>query len=74
MGLKLEDAMEIVKFSTTRSAIPEPLRVAHIIAAGIVTGESKGKCLKLRFLIRIYLIDYQGCVPHQKPYFNCRYI
>lgn len=41
-GIDLEDAKEIVKLSTTRSAIPEPLRVAHIIAAGIATGESKG--------------------------------
>jgi uncharacterized protein len=41
-GIKLEDALEIVKLSTTRSAIPEPIRVAHIIAAGVVTGESHG--------------------------------
>jgi endonuclease V-like protein UPF0215 family len=41
-GIDREDAEDIVRLSTTRSAIPEPLRVAHIIAAGIVTGESKG--------------------------------
>lgn len=41
-GLEKEDALEIVKISTTRSAIPEPLRVAHIIAAGVMTGESRG--------------------------------
>jgi endonuclease V-like protein UPF0215 family len=41
-GLGLEDAKKIVRLSTTRSAIPEPLRVAHIIAAGVITGESKG--------------------------------
>ena len=41
-GIEREDAGDIVKLSTTRSAIPEPVRVAHIIAAGIVTGESKG--------------------------------
>ena len=41
-GIEIEDAVEIVKLSTTRSAIPEPLRVAHIIAAGIIKGESKG--------------------------------
>ncbi|WP_081580310.1 DUF99 family protein [Methanobacterium formicicum] len=41
-GISEEDAREIVKISTTRSAIPEPIRVAHIIAAGITTGESKG--------------------------------
>jgi endonuclease V-like protein UPF0215 family len=41
-GVKLEDAREIVKLSATRSAIPEPIRAAHIIAAGVTTGESKG--------------------------------
>ncbi len=41
-GIDIEDADEIVRLSATRSAIPEPLRVAHIIAAGVVTGESKG--------------------------------
>ncbi len=41
-GIGREDAEDIVKLSTTRSAIPEPLRVAHIIAAGIITGESRG--------------------------------
>ena len=41
-GIEREDAEDIVRLSTTRSAIPEPLRVAHIIAAGIITGESKG--------------------------------
>ena len=41
-GIKIEDAIEIVKLSITRSSIPEPIRVAHIIAAGIVTGESHG--------------------------------
>ncbi|MBZ2164962.1 DUF99 family protein [Methanobacterium spitsbergense] len=42
-GIEREDAEDIVKLSTTRSAIPEPLRVAHIIAAGIINGESKGR-------------------------------
>ncbi|MCK9151013.1 DUF99 family protein [Methanobacterium alcaliphilum] len=41
-GIDLDDAIEIVKLSTTRSAIPEPIRAAHIIAAGVETGESKG--------------------------------
>lgn len=41
-GIRLDDAEKIVRLSTTRSAIPEPVRVAHIIAAGVVTGESKG--------------------------------
>lgn len=41
-GIKLKDATEIVKISTTRSAIPEPIRAAHLIAAGVEKGESKG--------------------------------
>lgn len=41
-GIDLEDAKEIVTLSTTRSAIPEPIRVAHLIAAGVQTGESRG--------------------------------
>lgn len=41
-GIDLEDAKEIVRLSTTRSAIPEPIRAAHIIAAGVTTGESRG--------------------------------
>jgi endonuclease V-like protein UPF0215 family len=41
-GIDLKDATEIVNLSTTRSAIPEPIRVAHLIAAGVETGESKG--------------------------------
>ncbi len=41
-GIDIEDAREIVDISTTRSAIPEPIRVAHLIGAGVVTGESKG--------------------------------
>lgn len=41
-GINLEDALEIVKLSTTRSNLPEPIRTAHIIAAGVETGESRG--------------------------------
>ena len=40
-GLREEDAVWIVKLSSTRSNIPEPVRVAHLIATGIVCGESK---------------------------------
>ena len=41
-GLSLKDALEIVKLSTTRSNIPEPIRTAHLIAAGVEKGESRG--------------------------------
>ena len=40
-GLQKKDAIKIVKMSSTRSNIPEPLRVAHLIATGVICGESK---------------------------------
>jgi len=42
-GITEEDAKEIIKLSATRSLIPEPIRVAHLIGQGIVLGESRGK-------------------------------
>jgi len=43
MGIEKEDAEKIIKISSTRSLIPEALRVSHIIASGIVKGESIGR-------------------------------
>lgn len=42
-GISLETAKEILRISCTRSLIPEPIRVAHLIGSGIVDGESKGR-------------------------------
>lgn len=42
-GCSLETARELLKISCTRSHIPEPIRVAHLMAAGIKLGESRGK-------------------------------
>jgi hypothetical protein len=42
-GLDHEIAAKIIKITSTRSNVPEPLRVAHLIATGIVLGESRGK-------------------------------
>jgi endonuclease V-like protein UPF0215 family len=42
-GLSSHEVKEIINLSTTHSFIPEPLRVAHIIATAIVKGESKGR-------------------------------
>jgi hypothetical protein len=36
-------AREVIKLSCTRSFIPEPLRVAHLIATAVVRGESYGR-------------------------------
>ena len=42
-GIDIEEAKEIIKISTIRGVIPEPIRVAHLIASGIIRGESYGK-------------------------------
>ncbi len=42
-GMGVDDALKIVKLSTTHSALPEPVRTAHLIAAGVKEGESKGR-------------------------------
>jgi endonuclease V-like protein UPF0215 family len=42
-GISLEKAKEIIRLSTIRGVIPEPIRVAHLIASGIMRGESYGK-------------------------------
>jgi len=42
-GLNIEKAKEILKIVCTRSLIPEPIRIAHLIASGITFGESRGK-------------------------------
>ena len=47
-GLSIEKAREILKITCTRSLIPEPIRIAHLIASGITCGESKGKAARLQ--------------------------
>jgi endonuclease V-like protein UPF0215 family len=42
-GLKQTEAESIIRLSCTRSQIPEPLRVAHLIASALVKGESGGR-------------------------------
>jgi len=42
-GMGLAEAQEIIKRSMVRGAVPEPLRLAHIIASGLARGESKGR-------------------------------
>jgi len=43
IGLSIEEAKEIIKLSTIRGVVPEPIRMAHLIASGIARGESYGK-------------------------------
>lgn len=42
-GIDLEKAKKILKVVCTRSLIPEPLRLAHLIASGVALGESRGR-------------------------------
>lgn len=39
-GIEESDARELIRISSMHSHIPEPLRVSHIIATGVVRGES----------------------------------
>ena len=43
VGLSIEETKEIIKISTIRGVVPEPIRVAHLIASGITRGESYGR-------------------------------
>jgi endonuclease V-like protein UPF0215 family len=43
LGLEWREFEELVKMSTVRGAVPEPLRVAHLIASAMVRGESYGR-------------------------------
>ncbi|MEM2121055.1 MAG: DUF99 family protein [Candidatus Woesearchaeota archaeon] len=36
-------AKRIIQITTTRSLIPEPLRIAHLIASAMIEGESRGR-------------------------------
>lgn len=42
-NISLENAKKILKITCTHSLLPEPIRAAHLIAAGIARGESKGR-------------------------------
>lgn len=43
VGLSKENTEEILKISCTHSYVPEPIRIAHLIGAGLTFGESKGR-------------------------------
>src|SRR5262249_51423336 len=42
-GLSLEEAGRVVQALAVNGRIPEPLRVAHLIAGGVTTGVSRGR-------------------------------
>lgn len=39
-GLEKEEAERVIQISATHSTLPEPVRVAHMVATGIVRGEA----------------------------------
>jgi endonuclease V-like protein UPF0215 family len=41
VGISLEDSGVLIKRLAVNSALPEPLRTAHLIAGGIGLGESR---------------------------------
>jgi endonuclease V-like protein UPF0215 family len=42
-GLSIEAARKLVDGTTLHGNVPEPVRIAHLIAGGIVTGSSHGR-------------------------------
>ncbi len=43
LGLSLEEARRVVERTTLHGNLPEPLRIAHLIAGGITEGTSRGR-------------------------------
>jgi len=43
VGLTLDEARRLVTATTLHGNIPEPLRMAHLIAGGVTTGRSRGR-------------------------------
>jgi endonuclease V-like protein UPF0215 family len=42
-GISLDDAGAVIRRLAVNGSIPEPLRVAHLIAGGVTTGHSRGR-------------------------------
>ena len=42
-GISEEIAADIIKLTAVHGLMPEPLRIAHIIASGVVLGENRGR-------------------------------
>ncbi len=39
----MDESQRMLERTTTHGVIPEPLRLAHIIAGGMTTGKSRGR-------------------------------
>jgi len=42
-GLSRSEAASLIRLTRRHSKLPEPIRTAHLVAAGITTGESRGR-------------------------------
>ena len=42
VGLSLGEAADLIRATTLHGNLPEPLRLAHIIAGGVTLGVSRG--------------------------------
>ncbi len=42
-GICVQEAKEVLSISCSHSLLPEPIRLSHLIASGIVDGESRGR-------------------------------
>jgi uncharacterized protein len=43
VGIDLADTKALLKVTTLHGNLPEPLRLAHLIAGGVTTGKSRGR-------------------------------
>jgi len=43
LGIPWSEAVELVRTTTVRGVVPEPVRMAHLIASALVRGESYGR-------------------------------
>ena len=42
-GIGMRELAEAIRLCTVRGAIPEPIRIAHIVATAVKKGESHGR-------------------------------
>lgn len=43
LGMEWDDLVGLARSTTVRGALPEPVRIAHLVAAAMVKGESRGR-------------------------------
>jgi len=43
LGLGWDEFEQLIRLSTVRGAVPEPVRIAHLVSAAMVRGESYGR-------------------------------